>query len=138
MFFSENLLLQNLGHHHQPPIMLDMVQNPLSGYTKLLPLQLLFVLDEHLSQLVMGLLGFFEMLQLFCRQLGTRCLSYHQCSWVSVSSCLSWRVDLLVFCPVRSVPAECIGNNICLALLVPELGVDGLQQPKTYPSRLCP
>ena len=44
----------------------------------------------------------------------------------------------LVLCLVGSAPTQCIRDEIRLARLVPELRVDGLKQPKSYPPRLYP
>ena len=87
--FLDNLLLQDLGQHHQPLITLNMLQNPFRGYIEFLPLQLLFILAKHLSQLIISPLGFLERLHLLRRQLGTTRLDYHHYSCVSVSSSLS-------------------------------------------------
>ena len=103
--FPNDLLLQDLGHHHQASITLDTVQNPLRGYSELFPLQLLFALVEHLLQLLIRLLGFFDVLQLLRRQLSTGCLDCHHSCWVLVSSSLSRIVDVLVLCPVWSALA---------------------------------
>ena len=60
--FPNDLLLHDLGHHHQPSITLNTVQNPLRGYSDFFPLQLLFALAEHLLQLLVSLLGFLDVL----------------------------------------------------------------------------
>ena len=62
MVLPNDFLLQDLGYHHQPSITLNTVQNPLRGYSEFLPLQLLFALAEHLLQLLISLLGFFDVL----------------------------------------------------------------------------
>ena len=101
-----------------------MVQNRLRGYPELLPLQLLFALAKHFLQLLISLLGFLNVLQLLNRQLSTGCLDYHHVCWVFISSSLSKVVDVLVLYPMRSASAQHIHDNICLAQVVLELGID--------------